>query len=219
MYTPIKKVILGTAIAVLAVGQALAQRDAGADRILRQVSAKYRSYKSLTADFQLVIENKKEKSKTTEAGKIVIKGNMYKLELRDQEIVSDGKSIWTFLKEVNEVQINAAEPADDDAISPTRIFTIYESGFKTRFTGDKKIKGVTVQQIELVPEDTKKPYFKIQLSINKEKHYIVSAVIFNKDGTTLTYSVDKFNPDLPAPDNLFSFDTTKHPGVEVVDLR
>ena len=198
---------------------AFAQKDASADRILAQVSAKYKSFKSLTADFKLIINNKKNKSKTTEAGKIIIKGNMYKLDLKDQEIISDGKSIWTFLKEVNEVQINMAEPADADAISPTRIFTIYENGFKTRYIGETTRAGKVLQQVELVPENTDKSYFKIELYISKLKHYIVSARILNKDGTTLTYSVGSFNPDVPAPDNLFSFDTSKHPGVEVVDLR
>ncbi len=202
-----------------AYGSSLAQRDSKADKILKEVSAKYKSYKSLTADFKLEIENQKDKTKTTETGKIIIKGNMYKLELKDQEIVSDGKSIWTYLKEANEVQINAANSKNDDAISPTRIFTIYESGFRTKYAGEKKSGGIALQHIELVPEDSKKPYFKIQLSINKAQDYITSAKILNKDGTTLTYSVNKFNPDMPAPDNLFSFDTSKHPGVEVVDLR
>ncbi len=199
--------------------QTRAQRDAQADRVLRQVSAKYKSYKSLTADFQLIIENKKSSSRTVESGKIIIKGNMYKLELDDQVIMSDGKSVWTYLKEVNEVQINAAEPDAEDVISPTRIFTIYESGFKTRYRGEGKDGNIPVHLVELVPEDNRKAYHKIQLRIDKKKHYIMSAKILNKDGTTMTYAVRKFNPDLSAPDNLFSFDTNQHPGIEVVDLR
>lgn len=215
------KILLSILFSVLFSGvqTGFSQADTRADAVLKEVSAKYKAYKSLSANFKLTIENQKEKTKTTENGVITIKGNMYKLDLKDQEILSDGKSIWTFLKEENEVQINAADIKKEEAISPTKIFTIYEKGFRKKYIGEKTVDGKTVEQIELVPDDQKKPYFKIQLNINKTLKYIVSAKILNKNGTTLTYTVDKFNPDVQAPDNLFSFDTAKHPGVEVVDLR
>ena len=47
----------------------------------------------------------------------------------------------------------------------------------------------------------------------------MSAKVLNKNGTNLIYTVEKFTPDAPALDNLFTFDNAKHPGVEVVDLR
>jgi hypothetical protein len=33
------------------------------------------------------------------------------------------------------------------------------------------------------------------------------------------YNIDKFLPNPEAPDSLFTFNTTSHPGVEVIDLR
>ncbi|RYF62489.1 MAG: outer membrane lipoprotein carrier protein LolA, partial [Cytophagaceae bacterium] len=33
------------------------------------------------------------------------------------------------------------------------------------------------------------------------------------------YTITKFTPNAPAPDALFTFDKSKYPGVEVVDLR
>lgn len=197
----------------------MAQRDAKADEILKAVSAQYKTYKSLAASFKLSIENQKEKSATTQSGVITIKGNMYRIDLKDQEIISDGKSVWTFLKEEKEVQINDATSNTDEAISPSRIFTLYEKGFKTRYAGEEIENGIVLQQIELSPEDTKKPYYKIQLSINKSLKNVVRAKIFNKNAIHFSYVVNTFNPDAPAPDQIFSFDVSKHPGVEVVDLR
>ena len=40
-----------------------AQTDPKADEILKAVSAKYKSYKTLSASFKLVIDNEKEKTK------------------------------------------------------------------------------------------------------------------------------------------------------------
>jgi len=195
------------------------QKDSKADAILKAVSAKYKSFKSLTVAFNLTVENQKENTKEIQTGTITIKGDKYKLLMNGQEVISDGKSIWTFLKEENEVQINDAKAKKDDAFSPASIFTMYEKGFRSKYTGEKKSGNKTLQQVELVPEDAKKSYFKIQLTINKTVKFIESAKILNKSGTHLIYIVENFKPDVPAPDNLFSFETSGHPGVEVVDLR
>jgi outer membrane lipoprotein carrier protein len=195
-----------------------AQTDPKADEILKSVSAKYKSYKSLSATFKVVIDNEKEKTKENQTGSITIKESKYKLDMDGQEVISDGKTIWTFLKEENEVQINDAT-VKKDAITPSSIFTIYEKGFRSKYIGEKTDAGKTIQQIELVPEDPKKPYFKVQLFINKADKYVSSAKVLNKNGINLSYAVDKFTPDAPAEDTLFTFDKAKHPGVEVVDLR
>jgi outer membrane lipoprotein-sorting protein len=117
-------------------------QDPKAKEILKGVSEKYRSYKSVSADFKITIEDLKAKTKDVQAGKIVIKGSKYKLTLADQEVISDGKVVWTFLKESNEVQIN--DPTSKTGtITPDNIFTLYENGFGSRFTGEKNIEGKT----------------------------------------------------------------------------
>ncbi|MEP7170610.1 MAG: outer membrane lipoprotein carrier protein LolA [Bacteroidota bacterium] len=195
-----------------------AQTDPKADEILKAVSAKYKSYKTLSARFKLVIDNEKENTKENQTGNIIIKENKYKLMMDGQDVISDGKTTWTFLKEENEVQINDVT-VKKDAVTPTSIFTIYEKGFRSKYIGEKTEDGKIVQQIELIPEDAKKPYFKIQLYINKTDKYVTSAKVLNKNGINVFYAVDKFTPDAPAEDPLFTFDKAKHPGVEVVDLR
>ena len=193
-------------------------RDPKAKEILNGVSEKYRTYKSVTADFKIIIEDLKAKSKETQPGSIAIKGNMYKLTLSDQEVISDGKTVWTYLKESNEVQLN--EPgARTGAITPDNLFTIYETGFGSRYMGEKNINGKIYQLIELVPEDAKKSFFKIQLQLNKSEKQVSSAKIFQKNGTFITYAIEKFKPNSVTSDSLFTFRKEKHPGVEVIDLR
>lgn len=215
---PSMKKIPFIAILLFLTNSVFAQKDPKAEEVLKTVSAKYKSFKSLSAFFKVVIENQKEKTKENQSGTITIKGDMYKLDMSGQEVMSDGKTVWTFLKEDNEVQINDAT-AKKDALSPTTIFTIYEKGFKSKYIGEKTESGKTVHQIELVPEDSKKPYFKIQLNINKTEKYVMSAKVMNKNGTTLNYAVEKFTPDVVVADNIFTFENAKHPGVDVVDLR
>ena len=195
-----------------------AQTDAKAQEILKSVSAKYKSYKSLEASFKL--DRLDQKSKKTESftGTILLSGTRFNFVMSDQSVMSDGTTTWTYLKESNEVQISEAKTTEG-AISPTTIFTMYEKGFKSKYLGEKTSAGKQVQQIELTPEDTKKNYFKIILNIDKTAKYVSEARIFEKNGGILTYSIVKFTPNAAVTNDNFSFNKAKDPGVEVVDLR
>ncbi|MBK7964114.1 MAG: outer membrane lipoprotein carrier protein LolA [Bacteroidetes bacterium] len=194
------------------------QSDAKSTQILKSVSAKYKSYKSLSATFKLSRVDQKTKASENFTGSIILNGPKFQFVLNNQTVMSDGASTWTFLKESNEVQISEAK-SSGDAITPTNIFTLYEKGFKTKYIGDKKEKSGTVQQIELTPDDTKKNYFKILLSIDKAGQFVKEAKIYEKSGAILPYSIVKFTPNSPVNDNMFVFDVKKYPGVEVIDLR
>jgi outer membrane lipoprotein-sorting protein len=135
-----------------------------------------------------------------------------------QELISDGKQQWTYLKKDNEVQLNNVA-GSDDALNPAHIFTIYEKGFKYVYTGEEKAGGTTCQVIDLTPTDAKKPFFKVRLYIDKAKKQIYSALIFDKNGNKYTYTMQTFMPNFKAGDEVFAFDVKAHPGVEVVDLR
>lgn len=193
-------------------------KDPKAQEILKGISTKYKAMKSLSASFKITTQDQKSKTTDTQTGSLLVKGDKYKLTLKGQEVVADGKTIWTYLKESNEVQINDAGE-NSDGISPTSIFTIYEKGFATKYIGEKKEGTKTLQQIELTPDDSKKAYFKIQLFIDKQEKVINSAKIFNKNGTNFIYVIEQFKMNPDAPEALFTFDKSKHPNVEVVDLR
>jgi outer membrane lipoprotein-sorting protein len=198
---------------------ASAQTDSKAQEILKSVSAKFKSFKSYKANFTIIIENTKDKSKEVQKGTIYIKGSKYRLEIAGQDVISDGKTRWTYVKDANEVQIDN-QKADDNTISPTNIFTIYEKGWQSKYTGDSKDKTITYSQIELIPAEGKnKNVFKIKLSINKADKSIASAKLMDKNGGVQTINVEKISPDGAADDNIFVFNKAKYPGADIVDLR
>lgn len=195
-----------------------AQTDSKAQKILKEVSAKYKSYKSLQASFRLEVNDQKAKKKETQNGSVTLQGGSFNLVLGDQTVMSDGKTNWTYLKESNEVQISEAK-VSSDAITPANVFTLYEKGFRSKFTGEKKLNGHDAQLIELVPDDNKKNYFKIILTINKPGKYVEEARVYDKSGVIYNYSIVKFTPDAKVTADLFQFNKSKFPGVEVIDLR
>lgn len=198
---------------------AFAQGDKKSQEILKGVTAKYNSYKSLKATFSVSVENPKDKSKQSQSGTLYLKGDRYHLQIAGQEIISDGKTRWTYLKDANEVQIDV-QKADETNISPTNIFTIYQKGWTSKFISESAEGKSTVQNIELIPTDPKgKNIFKIKLKINKSERNIASAIIYDKSGSIQNINVDKLIADGGSEDALYTFNAAKYPGAEIVDLR
>ena len=203
---------------ILTFTASVAQQDPAATKILKGASTKYKSYSTITASFILSITDQKTKKVEQQSGNVIIKSGMFNLTMGNQVVQSDGKTTWTYLKESNEVQISE-NSKDLAGISPATIFTMYEKGFKSKYLAEKTVNGKVQQLIELIPEDNKKSYFKIQLMIDKAAQYVSEAKVFDKSGSIYTYTIQKFMPNALVSDDTFTFNPAKHPGVEVVDLR
>lgn len=205
-------------IAFMAVGSLTVNaqdQDPKAKKILDELSAKTKAYTTIKAEFSWVVE-KKDKSKESQSGKIQTKGAKYKLEIPGHEIYCDGKTVWDFIKDANEVQIKDMEVGGDDAVNPSNIFTIYEKGFKYKFESEEAVN----QVISLFPTNPdKKKFHTIRLYIDKTKKQISSVKMFMKDGTTQIYTIKTFAGSTVIPDTDFVFDSKLHKGVSIEDLR
>lgn len=203
---------------MLASQSAFAQYDPKAKEILDAMSKKYQTIGSFESDFSYSMENTTQSISEDFAGKIVVNGDKYRLKMGGQEIINDGNTVWTYLEEVNEVNIDNYDPSEGD-ISPTQIYNAYQRGFKYVYLEEETTNGETYQVVDLLPENTNNQFFKIRLHINKEDRTLKKWEIFDKNGTMYTYEISNFNPDAEISNAVFSFDTSKYKGVEVVDLR
>jgi outer membrane lipoprotein carrier protein len=192
-----------------------AQTDPKAKAILDDLSARTKAYTSVKAEFTFVTE-KKDKTKDTQNGKIQIKGAKYKLEIPGHEIYCDGKTVWDFIKDANEVQVKDMETSSDDAINPSTIFTIYEKGYKYKFDSED----ASNQTLSLFPiNPDKKKFHTVKLTIDKTKKQIAGIKMLMKDGSTQTWTIKAFTVNTTIPDTDFTFDPKAHAGVSVEDLR
>jgi len=222
-----KKLLIYAAL-LLSSASAFAQKDADAKAILDQVSKKYRAFSTIKSDFTFQVENKQGGINQTQNGTLLAqpKTNRFKLSLfssgsvadLQQEIISNGKSQWTYLKAEKEVQVNDANNSTE-SFNPAQLFTMYEKGYKYLYTGTQKLSGKTYQVVDLTPEDSKKTFFKVRLMIDKLSKQIYRATIFDNNGSVYTYTLRGAATNIQAPESVFAFDAKAHPGVEVVDLR
>ena len=214
-----KKLLLLSFLTIAALStSSYAQTDAKAKAILDKLSKKMSSLKSMKANFSLSLVNASGKTMQTKKGNFFLKGDKYRITLGDQDIICDGKTIWTYIKATNEVQVtnyNAAE----QTISPAKLFTnFYDDEYNYNYAGASTFAGKTCYLIEMTPKSSNKQFKKLKLAID-QTDVVAGGDVYEKNGNQYHYEVKNFSPNASIDNTMFSFDTKKYPNVEVVDLR
>jgi outer membrane lipoprotein-sorting protein len=212
-----KKVIGLVSLAFVLTLPAFAQKDKRAQGILDAMSKNYKSLKSYQATFTYTSAG--AGAKESYKGDLTVKNEKFRLVLGGQEVFTDGKTMSTYIKESNEVNVQDYDATANGELNPTQIYTIYKRGFNYRFLKEQKQGGRTLEVIELTPNRPKSAIATVQISVDKADKSVRNWLITNKDGKKTTYAITKFTPNVNVPDSYFIFDKSKYPDVEVVDLR
>lgn len=212
------KQFLLAGVAALLIPVASNAQDAKAKSILESASKKMNSLKTLKAAFVLKLLGTGGKIRDTKKGSFLMKGQKYHITLTGQEIICDGKTVWTYMKDAKEVQVSNYNPSEQ-TISPTKLFTnFYDKEYSYKYLGSRSVAGKACDVVELLPISKMKQFTKVELFIDKANN-IAGGNIFEKNGNQYQYQVNGFTANAEIADSQFSFDAKAHPGVEVVDLR
>ena len=197
------------------------QQDIKARQILEEVSKKTRSYKNLSAEFIFSMENKEMDIDEKNEGSLKMNGQKYVVDLPaiGIKVFSDGQTIWNYMKDGNQVTISNTGDQGSEFLDPSSIFNIYEKGFMSKLTGEKKEGKKSYYQIELTPEKPGSDITKIIISIDKAEMMVSSANFHSTDGNLYGVKIKKLDTDIDLPDSFFVFNTNEYEDVEVIDFR
>jgi outer membrane lipoprotein-sorting protein len=205
-----------TILILAAACSASAQKDPAAKAVLDRFSSEALSAPSVSMNFTLRVHDKVEDTNNESEGSVVIKNDMYRLELPDNIIWYDGSAIWTLAPEVKEVTVTLPDPDDDTFFSsPSALFDMYKEGFKYRLL-DELPEG---SLIDLYPEDPSDTDFSLIRLLIDGQGNLVSAEYRRKDGIDIYIDITGYNLGESYPDQFFSFDSSEFPGVDVIDMR
>ncbi len=189
--------------------------------VLDKLSAKAKTYKTITSDFTSTLNNPKAGVNQTNNGSVKIKGSKYYVNMGDYQIFCDGKTVWNFNKKDNSVTIDNLSDVKDGGFDPSEMFTIWEKDFKHEMKdANATVDGAGCYQIALSPNNPKnKSYHTILLSIDKTKMEVIKVEVKTRENATITYKIKNFKTTSELPDTDFIFNKSKFPGVEEVDNR
>lgn len=201
------------------IGAALyGQQDPQAKEILDAMGEKTEKYQTIHAAFSITSIDQQNNTESVRDGELYVKKEKYRLNFLETESYFNGKTLWSYIPDAGEVSITEPDPSDNFFFSnPARLFTGYEKDYKYLYLG--KDPETKCHEIDLVPIELNRDYFKIKLLIDPASLQIKSAHYFGKEGNHYLLEITSFDTSKNLPDPFFVFDPSKYPGIEVIDMR
>lgn len=193
-------------------------QDKKAKDLLNQVTTIVKSYDNIVIDFKYSLNNAKENINQDSKGNVTMKGNQYVLNFMGVTKIFDGKKTYTIVPEDEEITISTVNEKDDTAVTPSRMLTFFNSGYKYSMDIVQDIKGRKIQYIKLVPFNTKDQRKEILLGIDVQTKHIYNLIETGKKGTKTTLTVNSFKTNQPLSKNQFTFVASKYPNYYINKL-
>ena len=214
------KLFANILLAALTLTSTYAQQDPEAKEILDRVSEKMKNYKTIEADFELIIENRMDNLHSKSSGAIQVKGEKYFMESMGTTVYYNGESMWSYMEDINEVTITQPSKEDGDFVdNPALIFSFYNRDFKYRLVGEAKVDEYWTYEIDLYPYNLNQPYSRFKLFIRKDTDAIYMVKAISKDAIDYTIFITNTRFDKEMDDAKFTFIPKNYPDIEVVDMR
>ncbi|MET0759971.1 MAG: outer membrane lipoprotein carrier protein LolA, partial [Flavobacterium sp.] len=190
---------------LLLFGFTIQAQDKKAKGLLDEVTSKIKSYENIVIDFKYSLNNAKENINQDSKGNVTMKNNMYVLNLMGVTKIYDGKKTYTINPEDEEVSISKLNEKDDSSITPSKMLTFFNNGYKYSWDILQNVKGRKIQYIKLVPISSKDQRREILLGIDIQTKNIYNLIEIGKNGTKTTLTVNSFKTNQPLSKNQFIF--------------
>jgi outer membrane lipoprotein-sorting protein len=186
--------------------------DPKAHEILQKVRKNITAYKTLQADFSYIEKGKQQN------GTLLMSGNKYSLTLPNEQIMTNGTTLWMYSRKTNEVSIYNYI-AEKDELNPLLALKNYEKKYRAKYIREEQSDGKKYDIIDLLPLDGKGALYKLRIYIGKENLRPHKFEAYTKGETTYSYTITSWKPDTPAPPAVFEFRADTHPNVLENDMR
>ena len=196
----------------------LAQNDPGnANGIIEKTTQKYNALAAFSIDYTLKVDDPVINTPTYK-GKLLVQKEKYYLSFDDQIIVNDGKMLWNYQKNANEVSLFEAEDDNFSMFNPMLLLNHWSKDYKAKFIRKEMYQNRAYHLVDLTPLKPNQ-YYKFRLFIDASTYYIQKIMMYDMDNMTTTYNITKFNPNVSIPEDKFTFNKSEYPNVQVNDMR
>ena len=203
---------------VFFIGFSAQAQDVKAKALLDKVTAKIKSYDNIAIDFKYSLNNAKENINQDSKGNVVMKGNQYVLNFMGITKLFDGKKTYTIVPEDEEITVSALNEKDESAITPSKMLTFFNKGYKVSMDIVQNVNGKKIQYVKLVPSNPKDQRKEILLGVDSKTNMIYNIIEIGKKGTKTTLTVNSFKTNQALPKNQFTFAASKYPNYYINKL-
>ncbi len=178
-----------------------------ANKILANAANKYTNCKSISASFNIIDNG-------TNTGTITTAGNKFVITTSQLSTWFDGKTQWSYSPITNEVNISEPTAEELQQINPFAIIGSFRNDYNAKLL-DKN----NGYKISLTPKKSNPTINNIVITFNPTTYFPSLIVITTKNNNKATIKVKSISAGNSLPASTFTFNATKYPNVEIIDLR
>ena len=198
-----KKIILALSL-MMACATSFAQT---AKEVLDKTASAVSNPKGISADFKM------SGGMGNVSGTIAVKGQKFQATTALATVWFDGKTMWTYMKKNEEVNVTTPNEAQLQRINPYNFITLYKKGYD--MTMSKSATAYTVHLTAQSQNDDKMQ--ELFITVDKKSYHPTQVkMLQGKKWTTFDISNLKAQP---LADSMFTFNSKDFPSAEVIDLR
>lgn len=187
------------------------------DKIVKKLEKRYDSIRDASIIFTQSIEFGVTKAKQTFDGIFIMKkGNKYRIEMEQQTIVTDGKSVWMFNNLNNQLLIDKYKE-DPASFPPDKVLVNVPMNYNAVLLGNEKIDDKEVSIVKFTPKNEKLKIKWMKVWIEDEQWLMKKIQILDAGNNLITYLVKEVKINTGIPESQFQY--TAPEDVEVIDLR
>ncbi len=187
------------------------------ENVLEKISKKYETIKDATLDFSQTVRLGVMKREQSFDGKLTMKREKkYRIELEQQTIVTNGKTVWSYSKPNQQVIIDSVKE-DSKNFSPDKILLNAPENYSSTFLKKEKIENRELTVVKLTPKDERSFIASMKLWIDEKDSLIKKAEVIDVNENFTQYTVKKILLNKNIDENEFTFQIPEN--VEVIDLR
>ena len=205
-----KRKTLFVLLTALATVFATAQSNKAKD-ILDKTASAIRSAGDIKADFSAASPSGKMN------GTIYIHKSMLHLQSSNVKCWYDGKTLWTYRKSTNEVNVTTPTQTEKQSLNPYFFVNIYKKGYRYAMK-ENSLRGRSCHEITLNATARNNKLEKMVVYIEKKTYYPLK-VCLQRNGKNTEIDILQCRTKQKFNEATFKFRKNEYPGVEVIDLR
>ncbi len=198
---------------------AFCQIDEKSIEILDKMSNIYKNSTGTELSLKIELEDGQSGTANSIKGTLKTKGNAFVLETSMANMTFDGKYLYVYNKQANEITVSAPAPEEIQGMDPTSILGGYKKGYKVIAPEFKTEGNREIAVVSLFPENIEDPFFKTSISVDAKTYEPVGVSTHNKNGMVSTINITKLKTNLNYTASDLEFDLNKYPKAMLIDLR
>ena len=188
-----------------------------ASDVLKRLEKKYNSIHDVKVSFQQHVHFGVTEAEQSFSGTLAMKkGNQYRIELEDQTIVTDGKSVWSYVRNNNQVIIDKYRE-DPNSFSPDKVLVNVPAHFIATLLGKERLGHEETTILKLNPKDPRSNIQWMKIWVDNDESLMRQVQVLDVSDNLTTYIIDRIAMNTGIEESQFHFEPPQ--AVEIIDLR